>query len=74
MSKRNAIIREINELCQHVPDAVVAHVDAAVHAILESSVAYDEMLEALRGVRHLVEYVPMTKRAIREAREEVHDA
>jgi hypothetical protein len=68
MSKRN-IIRDINELCQHLPDAVVAHVDAAVHAILESSVTYDEMLEALRGVRHLVEYVPMTKRAIRDARE-----
>ena len=72
MSKR-AIIRDINELCQHLPDAVVAHVDAAVHAILESSVTYDEMIEALRGVRHLVEYVPMTKRAIREARE-VHNA
>jgi hypothetical protein len=69
MSKRN-IIRGINELCQHLPDAVVAHVDAAVHAILESSVTYDEMLEALRGVRHLVEYVPMTARAIRDAREE----
>jgi hypothetical protein len=74
MSKRNAIVRDINELCQHVPDAVVAHVDAAVHAILESSVAYDEMLEALRGVRHLVEYVPMTKRAIRESREEMRNA
>lgn len=70
MSKRATIIREINELCQHVPDAVVAHVDAAVHAILESSATYDEIIEALRGVRHLVEYVPMTKRAIREAREE----
>ena len=74
MSKRNEIIRDINELCQHVPDSVVAHVDAAVNAILESSVAYDEMLEALRGVRHLVEYVPMTKRAIREAREEMRNA
>ena len=69
MSKRT-IIRDINELCQHLPDAVVAHVDAAVHAILESSATYDEMLEALRGVRNLVEYVPMTKRAIRDAREE----
>jgi hypothetical protein len=69
MSKRT-IIRDINELCQHLPDAVVAHVDAAVHAILESSVTYDFMLEALRGVRHLVEYVPMTARAIRDAREE----
>lgn len=74
MSKRNTIILEINDLCQHLPDAVVSHVDAAVHGILESSVTYDEMIDALRGVRHLVEYVPMTARAIREAREEVRNA
>jgi hypothetical protein len=69
MSKRT-IIRDINDLCQHLPEHVIVHIDAAVHAILESSVTYDEMLEALRGVRHLVEYVPMTQRAEREAREE----
>jgi hypothetical protein len=67
---RARLLHEINDACQHLPEPVVIHIDAAVHAILESSVTYDEMLEALRGVLRLVEYVPMTRRAVREAREE----
>ena len=69
---RARLLREINDASQHLPDAVVAHIDAAVHAILESSVTHDEMIDALRGVLRLVEYVPMTRRAAREAKENLN--
>jgi len=69
---RARLLHEINDACQHLPDAVVIHIDAVVHAILESSVTHDEIIDALRGVLRLVEYVPMTRRAVREAQENLN--
>lgn len=73
MDTRNKLVRQIDELCQWLPDMAVKRIETLVWVIDESQAGYDDKLDALRAVRYLAENVPMTTRAIREA-DEARDA